>query len=78
MHEPMLRDPWHLAKVIGALFPQPSVQARVTQPRGRTVEIWTAMPSQEAMGMVRRTDAVLTRVPVRRVVGNCLLLPLSP
>lgn len=70
--------PWHLAKAVGALFPQPSVQARVTRPRGRTVEIWTAMPNQEAMAMVRRIDAVLTRAPVRRVVGNCLLLPLSP
>lgn len=73
-----LIDPWHLAKVIGALFPQPSVQARVTRPRGRTVEVWTAMPREQALLMVRRIDAALTRTPVRRVVGNCLLLPLSP
>lgn len=72
-----LIDPWHLAKVIEALFPQPSVQARVTMPHGRTVEIWAAMPAKEAASMVYRIDAVLTRTPVRRVVGNCLVLPLS-
>lgn len=70
-----LIDPWHLTKVIGALFPQPSVQARVTLPHGRTVEIWIAMSSAEAASMLRRIDAVLTRTPVRRVVGNCLVMP---
>lgn len=71
-----LIDPWHLAKVIGALFPQPSVQARVTVSAARTVEIWVAMSSSDAPTMLRRIDAVLTRTPVRRVVGNCLVLSL--
>ena len=71
-----LIDPWHLAKVLDALFPQPSVQARVTTPHGRTVEIWAAMTAADAAAMVHRIDAVLSRTPVRRVVGNCLLLPL--
>lgn len=71
-----LLDPWHLAKVIGLLFPQPSVQARVTMPGGRTVELWVAMSAMEGGAMLRRIDAVLTRPVISRAIGNCLVLPL--
>lgn len=71
-------DPWHLVKVIGALFPQPSVQARVTMPHGRNVEIWVAMQDAAGQGMLRRLEAVLTRPNVRRVVGDCLVSAVKP
>ena len=73
-----LIDPWHLAKVIAALFPQPSVQARVTMPHGRNVEIWVAMPDRAGQRMLRRIEAVLTRPNVRRVVGDCLVSAVKP
>lgn len=71
-----LLDPWHLAKVIGLLFPQPSVQARVTMPGRRTVELWVAMSAMEGGAMLRRIDAVLTRPAISRAIGNCLVLSL--
>lgn len=72
-----LIDPWHLAKVIEALFPQPSLRTRVVLARGRTVEIWTAMTLADGLVMLRRIEGVLTRAAVRRVVGNCVLLPVA-
>lgn len=69
-------DPWHLAKVIAALFPQASVQARVSAAPGRTVEPWMAMPPPAGVRMLGRVDAVLTRDDVQRAIGNCLVIPL--
>lgn len=68
-------DPWHLCKVIRALFPQPSVQARVSEPGSATVELWAAMREGGGRRWVRRVEAALTRSHVRRTVGNCLVLP---
>lgn len=73
-----LIDPWHLAKVLAALFPQPSVQARVTLPHGRNVEIWVAMPELAGQSMLRRIEAVLTRPNVRRAVGDCFVSAAKP
>lgn len=68
-------DPWHVAEVVNALFPQPSVQARVTLPAARTVELWFAMPHPAGYRTLRRIEAVLTRDSVRQQIGNCLVLP---
>lgn len=68
-------DPWHVAQLLRRLFPQPSVQARVTMPAGRTVEVWTAMLDGAGRTLLRRVECALTRDIVVCAVGHCLVVP---